>query len=38
VADMAGLYASLEIFPFILFLSVILFMLVKSPKSHLKGT
>lgn len=35
VADMAGLYASLETFPIILVISVIIFMLVRSPASHL---
>ncbi|MCA1915543.1 MFS transporter [Methanospirillum hungatei] len=34
VADMAGLYTSLETFPVILAISVIIFMLVKSPSVH----
>ena len=34
IADMAGLYTSLATFPVILVVSVIIFMLVKSPSSH----
>jgi len=34
IADMAGLYTSLATFPIILAVSVIIFMLVKSPPSH----
>lgn len=34
IADMAGLYTSLATFPIILAVSVLIFMLVKSPPSH----